>query len=633
VPFDGVRVERMTLFHRSGRREDYDPTPMTSNGRSFIGIITGDVVHEGGVEFYVMAENSGFVVTDPPEGDRRPFRVDIEPPHEFAFNPVVRNPGFTWKVGENIDFMMALARGTVFERGTLWYRRGGDTTYQSTDILELSFTGISASIPGTEVGPRGVEYWAEIQTLTTTLTDPRSDPARHPLELRVSADNLAESGSTPAERYRLLSIPLEAPPATGLATILSDQREFGPYDPARWRAFRYVPELGRNVELPEDPSRFVLEPGRAFWVVSREAHRVDTAPVPMLSTQVAQPYVILLAPGWNAIGNPYPYPIAWSSVRGRLGIGDPVAFDPERNDYREGSADTLQPFQGYFVENTTGVQETLYVEAQAHSAAGRSPAALHTGGEATVSLEAVTARGADRSNRIGVAADAAAQRDARDQGEPPQPPGAAVRLSIANRDWSGAPGLYRRDIRPAGGEGHTWEIEVASASAGEPVDIVLAGDLAGVGDAVRVVDREQGTIHEVAPGPDGGFRLTIVSFGPDRPYRLALVAGSAGYVSREAAPGAAPERLTLDAAAPNPAREALRVRFGLPRAGAVDLEVFDLGGRRIATLLDGRAMPAGFHSVVWRGERDHGGAASSGVYFYRLTAGGETRTRRVTLVR
>ena len=51
--------------------------------------------------------------------------------------------------------------------------------------------------------------------------------------------------------------------------------------------------------------------------------------------------------------------------------------------------------------------------------------------------------------------------------------------------------------------------------------------------------------------------------------------------------------------------------FALPEAGVAQLEVFDILGRRVATLVN-RTMEAGTHSVTWRAD------AASGVYFYRL---------------
>jgi flagellar hook assembly protein FlgD len=88
----------------------------------------------------------------------------------------------------------------------------------------------------------------------------------------------------------------------------------------------------------------------------------------------------------------------------------------------------------------------------------------------------------------------------------------------------------------------------------------------------------------------------------------------------------------LDPNAPNPFRDATRIRFGLPRAEKVSLEIFSPLGQRVATPLEGEPRDAGFHSVVWDGRTAAGGQAPSGVYLMRLTAGGATLTRRVVRI-
>jgi len=84
-------------------------------------------------------------------------------------------------------------------------------------------------------------------------------------------------------------------------------------------------------------------------------------------------------------------------------------------------------------------------------------------------------------------------------------------------------------------------------------------------------------------------------------------------------------------AQPNPASGSSRFRFTLPAAGRVQLDVFDPGGRRIATLLDGE-LPAGERHATWGGRDDQGRPAAAGLYFARLTWGGRTLTRRLVRV-
>jgi hypothetical protein len=79
-------------------------------------------------------------------------------------------------------------------------------------------------------------------------------------------------------------------------------------------------------------------------------------------------------------------------------------------------------------------------------------------------------------------------------------------------------------------------------------------------------------------------------------------------------------------AAPNPFNPATVLRFELPVASQARLEVYDVAGRRVATLCD-QHLPAGPHAIDWRPA-----ALGSGVYLACLTTGGGTSVARVTLV-
>ncbi len=78
---------------------------------------------------------------------------------------------------------------------------------------------------------------------------------------------------------------------------------------------------------------------------------------------------------------------------------------------------------------------------------------------------------------------------------------------------------------------------------------------------------------------------------------------------------------------PNPFNGATEIRFELPLATHVKLEVFDLLGNRVATLLD-ETREAGRHSVTWQAD-----SAASGVYICRLSAGAYESETRMLLVK
>lgn len=100
----------------------------------------------------------------------------------------------------------------------------------------------------------------------------------------------------------------------------------------------------------------------------------------------------------------------------------------------------------------------------------------------------------------------------------------------------------------------------------------------------------------------------------------------------EEQPAGVPQRLVLGQNYPNPFNPQTNIRFELPAGSSVKLEIFDIMGRKVATVFDGE-MNAGEHNVIWDGKESSGNPASSGIYFYSLTTEFGTRTARMTLLK
>jgi uncharacterized repeat protein (TIGR02543 family) len=96
-----------------------------------------------------------------------------------------------------------------------------------------------------------------------------------------------------------------------------------------------------------------------------------------------------------------------------------------------------------------------------------------------------------------------------------------------------------------------------------------------------------------------------------------------------AADPAQPTELALYPVSPNPSRGAARIAFTLPTAAKVRLQVLDLQGRLVETLMDG-AQSAGRHEMVWKAATS--GRAHSGMYYVRLEAGARRMVRSVLIV-
>ena len=91
------------------------------------------------------------------------------------------------------------------------------------------------------------------------------------------------------------------------------------------------------------------------------------------------------------------------------------------------------------------------------------------------------------------------------------------------------------------------------------------------------------------------------------------------------------ESITLSAS-PNPFNPRVNIHFTMPKAGLALVQIFDMRGRLVRTLLNAQ-HPAGEDTVIWQGDDDSGRAMASGVYQVRLATEGRLIEERVTLLR
>jgi len=149
-----------------------------------------------------------------------------------------------------------------------------------------------------------------------------------------------------------------------------------------------------------------------------------------------------------------------------------------------------------------------------------------------------------------------------------------------------------------------------------------------VGDSLDI-SLENDAWHQDYAVPLNGFAAVDLAFDPDLwllkhesevPYDPTPAQGPPAYET------------SIRGNYPNPFNPTTRVAFTLAADGPVRLTVHDVFGRRVATILDG-VLPAGPHDVAFDGRDREGRALASGVYLLRLSAGGESRSHRMILLK
>lgn len=168
--------------------------------------------------------------------------------------------------------------------------------------------------------------------------------------------------------------------------------------------------------------------------------------------------------------------------------------------------------------------------------------------------------------------------------------------------------------------------DVSSGQPGAGVDrvTVFASRDGGPFVSVGVTEDSTLTVGGLAVGTYAFYALATDAVGNAEVIRPALVTTQVLPVAAEDGGGFV---FALAAPAPNPVRGTLALRFTLAEVGPAHLDVYDVIGRRVATLADGDRVP-GPYEIYWDASR-----VASGVYLVRLRQGDAEQVRRITVVR
>ena len=110
-------------------------------------------------------------------------------------------------------------------------------------------------------------------------------------------------------------------------------------------------------------------------------------------------------------------------------------------------------------------------------------------------------------------------------------------------------------------------------------------------------------------------------------YEVPIELVATNVVSNEHEESSTPHLFALNQNYPNPFNPSTVIKFSVPKTGKVSLKVYDLLGREVSTLVDGRLV-AGQHEAEFNAT-----GMSSGVYYYRLTAGEKAQTKKMLLIK
>ncbi len=105
------------------------------------------------------------------------------------------------------------------------------------------------------------------------------------------------------------------------------------------------------------------------------------------------------------------------------------------------------------------------------------------------------------------------------------------------------------------------------------------------------------------------------------------------YTSIEPVSAHKPTNYKLENAYPNPFNPSTNIRFSIPKQGKVRLEIYDIRGKLVSSIVDSDFLNAGTYEYKWDGRNNLGQKVSSGIYIARMTTGDFMQSIKLNMVK
>ncbi len=414
---------------------------------------------------------------------------------------------------------------------------------------------------------------------------------------------------------------------------------------SRWRAFR---ETGLEAEDGESSDAYLEEydgsdafrfaPGRGYWVLSRDAWKVDQNIDAVVRSEDGLS-TVPLQDGWNILSNPLDASVDWVSTL-NLPANDGLSEGLWEWDGAWQSADTLRSARtgkAYYLYNDGELEELTLQHPTLAGNDEQGDLVAEIQGERLELQIIAEMRGADSHQRLETArlalgftaGDAVMQR---------LPPAHFAEVQLAARSSVQHAPLGRLlETVPETGEGLSFDLELTGVAAGDAT-YLYAEDLAVFKDQeIVLVNNSTGARHDLsAYSSEDPIRIRIKeghltndNDGEDM-LSMQLLIGDQDFVDTAAG---RPDALAFGAVYPNPSDGEVTVEVAVPERMEIRVELFNVLGQQLGLIQSGELAP-GVHEFGWDGRVTSGAEAASGVYLLLLTGpDGHQDTARLTRVR
>jgi len=349
-----------------------------------------------------------------------------------------------------------------------------------------------------------------------------------------------------------------------------------------------------------------------------------------------------LLQGWNQIANPFTYAVDWiddTDASENQYIKGPIKWDGTKYvGLGQTGGDTTQftellPWDGYFVYNSANSNQVLTIDPLRSTTLKKpvfnsnAPALLSTGWK--INFRAKSGNFEDIYNYLGASDESS---DFEDKYDLPELPiiGDYVSLYFLHRLDDGRIVPYTIDYRSNSDEGFVWSMHIKCNVKSKQNSLTWIPDNLPENYKMALLDITNNIIVDMDK-----VTYRFNNNYEEYPVKFMIFVGTAEFVDGELdkEKSKLPNRFQLSQNYPNPFNPSTTIKYQLVRQSEVTLEIYNILGEKVKTLINKRIYNTGRHEIVWDGTNNAGKLVSSAVYIYRIRVGDFVKSKKMTLIR
>ena len=518
---------------------------------------------------------------------------------------------------------------------SLFVSEGGKNSFQPFNLYNINAQ--SSPVDQNSLNARYVDVEQLIDTNLITLNGLQyyfsakdilgfgSQSGLSSVPIKIPEGSISIDECIPGDTWVLISIPSDL---DNKAIESVFYNSFGKIDKNSFVIYTY--ENGTSVEASS------IQPGKSYFIYKKGDPVCDFS----LGSGIVDNVDTLewiLEPGWNFVGNPYPFTFLMGDVS-QIEYCGPLTYTG--TNAWSGVVDTVKSFGGYIICNKADTTRTLRVGITQADKSGSQIANLYNGifsfdnkGEWNAKVDFYTNKDADLNNNAGFHPKALNEYDGLDNpAEPYTPDGEyGVRFDwIYKHEANGKEYPLRDDIRMMAQNEGLWYGLLKSKEENINVKVDVQGNLKE-GHELILFDLTNQKRFDL--NKENNFELkndTKTDIGK----RIYLIYGDQLWVETKIAEliSLIPKEFVLNDNYPNPFNPITTIKYEIPNDGKVLLVIYNLLGQEVITLINNEQW-AGKYSVRWNGTNQFGNQVSTGTYFYFLKTQNNQSVKKMLLLK